>query len=136
QQPTQAVYLDYLTLFILAVYLIVSERRRGTTLGKRLVGLRVQSEGDGALGSGQAVKRTLVLFTPFYPFIAIIFMLIAFGPASVLICARLFMGLWAVIMVLGVAFLANFTLAVRRGNLPWHDRAAGTEVVRSGVAPR
>jgi hypothetical protein len=130
-RPIEAFYLDYLTIFILIIYLIVLEWRLGTTLGKDTLYMRVRPLGDGPMTAAAAIKRTLVYFIPMYPVMLAAVPAIALGPARVLALLPYFLFAYFVGVVLTVAFALNFILAVRRGNLPWHDRWAGTEVIRT-----
>jgi uncharacterized RDD family membrane protein YckC len=61
-EPVTPVILDwtYPLVFILAMAL--GEGLAGTTLGKRLVGLRVAARGGGRLGVGRALIRNLVIY--------------------------------------------------------------------------
>jgi uncharacterized RDD family membrane protein YckC len=59
-RPMRAFYVDSLIPFVLAAYLLLFEWRFGATLGKRLVGIRVQSLGGGPMDVVQAGKRTLI----------------------------------------------------------------------------
>lgn len=127
----RAFYLDYLTIIVLAAYLIVAEWRFGTTAGKTTVGLRVRSLAGAPMTLSQAAIRTFVRLVPFVPFV--IFMLVAAARDPAQGAAFLLSNLVTVSLVsLGLVLiqLLNFILAVRRQNLPWHDRWAGTEVVR------
>jgi hypothetical protein len=129
-RPSEAFYLDYLWIFILACYRIVSEWKLGTTLGKHLLRMRVQPVGGGPMTATGALTRTLVCFIPMYPFALLMVLLIALGPTGLFAMGHYFFAVVFVGLVLTVVFLLNFILAVRRARLPWHDRWAGTEVVR------
>jgi uncharacterized RDD family membrane protein YckC len=48
--------------FGFAIYTIVSERRSGQTMGKRIMGLRAVRESGARIGLGQAVVRQLPMF--------------------------------------------------------------------------
>jgi uncharacterized RDD family membrane protein YckC len=127
----KAFYLDLVTLIVLAAYLLIAEWRFGTTAGKTSLGLRVRSLGGGPITLSQAAIRTSIRLAPFVPFE--IFMLVAAARdpaqgAAFLLSNLLIVSL--VTLVLMLTFLLNFILAVRRKSLPWHDRWAGTEVVR------
>jgi uncharacterized RDD family membrane protein YckC len=58
--PVRAFYLDDLIPLVLAGYLLLLEWRLGTTLGKRIVGIRVHSLGGGPMDLVQAGKRVLM----------------------------------------------------------------------------
>jgi len=134
RQTTDAIKLDNFWIFLLAAYLLLAEWRLGTTLGKKLLGLRVRSVGGGPLTLGQTAKRLLIQFIPFS-----MIMLTLFGnemSALLLEHTVVFIALAVAWIVLCVVFLVNFIRAVRAGDLPWHDRWAQTEVVGSPrVAP-
>ena len=130
-RPTTVFYLDYLWIFIFALYRIVSEWKLGTTLGKRILHMRVQPLGGGPMTAARAVKRTLMCFIPMYPFVLLLVLLIVRGPAGLLALGPYFFAIPIVGVVLVVVFLLNFFLALRHADLPWHDRWAGTEVVRT-----
>src|SRR5262249_11814944 len=68
RQTTDAIKLENFWIFLLFAYLLLAEWRFGTTLGKKLLGVRVRSVGGGVLTLGQTVKRLLVLFIPFSMF--------------------------------------------------------------------
>lgn len=124
-------YLDYLTLIVLAAYLLVAEWRFGTTAGKTTVSLRVRSLDGAPITLSQAAIRTLVRLAPFAP--VVIFMLVAAVRDPAQGAAFLLSNLATISLVslaLILILLLNFILTVRRRDLPWHDRWAGTEVVR------
>jgi len=116
---TNPFYLDSLAGLLLIAYLFTQEWRHGASAGKRALGLRVQSLSGQPPDLMQVSKR-----------------LLRFAPAPVLYLGQLsgdvalFWYFWSVSLVLALVFLANFIIATRRGDLPWHDRWAGTEVVR------
>jgi uncharacterized RDD family membrane protein YckC len=130
-RPTQAFYLDYLWVFVLAIYRIVLEWRFGATLGKRLLHMRVRPLGGGPMTAAAAIKRTLVCFIPLYPFMLAALPLMILSPTRILALLNHFLVALAVGAVLFIVFGLNFILALRRGDLPWHDRWARTEVVRT-----
>jgi uncharacterized RDD family membrane protein YckC len=126
-QPMRAFYLDYLGIVLLPAYLLLSEWRFSRTFGKDLLGVRVRSLNGGALTIVQAVKRLLVRSIPLLIMAPALFLPHLMHPTG------LFPGILALYGVGGVAavvLLVNFIIAVRRGDLPWHDRWAKTEVVR------
>ncbi len=129
---TRAIYLDYLTIFFIAIYLVVLEWGFGRTLGKRLLGLRACSLGGSSIKLSQAAIRTLVRLIPSTWIIVVILIFLVLDPARPM---STLMSNMVIIygsgFVLSLVFLLNFILAVRRKNLPWHDRLAGTEVVRA-----
>jgi RDD family len=130
-QPTQAFYLDTLSIFIFMLYLIVSEWGLGTTLGKDTLYMQVQPLGGGPMTAAAAVKRTLVLFIPIYPVMLAAAPVLALGRASMPVLMPYLVVAFFAFLVLAVAIGLNFILAVRRGDLPWHDRWARTEVIRT-----
>lgn len=135
-RPTQAFYLDYLSIFILVIYRIVLEWRFGATLGKDTLYMRVQPVGGGAMTAAAAVKRTLMCFIPVYPFMLAAVPLMALSPTNIVAPLNYFYVFLFVGVALTVVFGLNFILAVRRANLPWHDRWAGTEVIRTKFTAR
>lgn len=118
--PTRPFYLDSMWVLIFAIYVIALEWRTGRTLGKDLMDVRVQSQSGASPGFAPVVKRFLVRFIGLVVLQCL--SLIATSPTVSL--AILFAGLLAF-----VAVSIDFVLAVRRGDLPWHDRFAGSEVV-------
>jgi len=129
RQTTDAIKLDQFWIFLLFAYLLLAEWRLGTTLGKKLVGVRVRPVGGGALTFVQTMKRLLVLFIPFS-----MFALTLFGTemsALLLEHTVVFIALCVAWVVLCLVFLVNFIRAVRADDLPWHDRWGQTEVVGS-----
>jgi uncharacterized RDD family membrane protein YckC len=130
-QPMRAIYLDEILLFVLMVYLAVAEWWFGTTFGKRLVGLRVEIRDGQPLRFASACKR-LLRFAPAVPLAAAAIVMTAVGPAAAHSTALWVGGLalYVVAAALCLAFVANFAKAVPDKDLPWHDRWAGTRVVR------
>lgn len=122
-RPTRAFYLDYLGGLLFAAYVLLSEWRTGRTLGKDLMDIRVQSLAGGPPSLVQVIKRFCIRFL----ILLEIPSWISMTGVSVSATAEL---IWfGVGLLLSVAVLANFILAVRRNALPWHDRFAGTEVI-------
>jgi uncharacterized RDD family membrane protein YckC len=129
-RPVRAFYLDHLLILLLAAYLGVAEWLFGTTLGKRLVGIRVQSQGGGRLRFGSACRRLL----RFMPALLLAPAVVVATPASLESIAWsteywVVLSVYVFSAVLWVAVLANFIMAVINDDLPWHDRWARTEVV-------
>ena len=127
-RPVDVVRLDDYYVYVLAVYLLLAEWLLGATLGKKLLGVWVKPLTGAGLKFDQVARRVLVRMIPFAPMgmpsvTAKIAMLLVENTA--LFAAAL--GAWVLIFVV---FLVNFVRAVRVGQLPWHDRAAGTEVVK------
>jgi uncharacterized RDD family membrane protein YckC len=124
-QPTSTFYVDDFWGVFLASYLLLSEWRFGTTFGKRVVGIRIQSIGGGALNFAQAAKRILVRLIPLGPLVvAAPVKAIGFSPG--LIGILIFMILFGAPLIVA---LLNFFRTVGRGDLPWHDRWARTEAI-------
>jgi uncharacterized RDD family membrane protein YckC len=124
-------YLDYLTLIVLAAYLLIAEWRFGTTAGKTTVSLRVRSLDGTPITLSQAAIRTFVRLLPFAPIVVVMWLAAVRDPAqgaAFLLSNLLITSL--VSLALMLILLLNFILTVRRRDLPWHDRWAGTEVVR------
>ncbi len=129
-RPVWAFYLDYLVIFLLAGYLLLLEWRFGSTLGKNLLDLRVQSLGGGSLSFAQAAKRTFVRLLPVLILTPVLIPAMWLDADGLLALLNYFLPASAIAAAVGLILLVNFIVTVRRGNLPWHDRWAGTEVVR------
>jgi len=128
--PSSALYLDYLLLFVLAGYLVLLEWKQGSTVGKALFGLRVRSLSGAPLSLAQAVKRTTVRFIPMLPIMLICLFMAVMRPDVLFASAQYFPGGFFCAYAAGGIISWNFGTAMHRGRLPWHDRWAGTEVVR------
>jgi uncharacterized RDD family membrane protein YckC len=128
--PIAAFYLDYMFVIILAAYLVVFEWRRGATVGQDLLGMHVQSLGGGPLTFTQAAKRLIMRYVPFAPFIVANYLAMMVDTARLFELLVYFSGAGAISVLLSIVFLLNFIFSVRRGQLPWHDRWATSEVVR------
>jgi hypothetical protein len=131
-------YLDYLTYILLIVYVLLTEWRFGATLGKELLKLRVRSLSapDGRLTFAQAAKR-LLIFAWILPIAAglSIGWILALSLQDLLWLLIWFLAISAVI---GLGIAANFVIAIRRGQRPWHDRWANTAVIlgrEQNIAP-
>jgi uncharacterized RDD family membrane protein YckC len=127
--PVEVFQLDDLWIYVLAVYLLLAEWRFGATLGKKLLGVWVRPLAGGALTLDRTARRVLVRLVPFAP--------LALSSTNAKIAGLMLESMVLFLAVLGawllvwLVFLVNFVHAVRAGNLPWHDRAARTEAVRS-----
>lgn len=114
-----------------ALYLLLLEWRFGVTLGKRAFAIRVQAPGGGPISFKQALKRVAIRLIPLISLVAIALMLMPPAP--------LWSGYFLAIGLVGVAAiivsLVNLFITADRGNRPWHDRWAGTEVVETGPPP-
>jgi uncharacterized RDD family membrane protein YckC len=121
-----ALYIDYVLPILLAAYLIVLEWRFGTTVGKRMLGLRVRSAGGGKVRLSQAVRRSVVRVLPILPFYLLIFAAFVF-PSTQIFSWLLIVG--GITLVLSAALAVNFIVRVRKADVPWHDEWAGTEVI-------
>jgi uncharacterized RDD family membrane protein YckC len=128
-RPVDVVHLDAYWVHVLAVYLLLAEWLFGATLGKALLGVRVKPLAGVALKFDQVARRVLVRMIPFAP----VAMPSVGAKMSALLLENvpLFLAVVGVWVLVSVVFLVNFVRAVRAGNLPWHDRAARTEAVRS-----
>ena len=129
-----AFYLDNFWFVLFAAYLVILEWRVGYTLGKDLMGIRVRSLSSDSISLAQAAKRFVVRFLP------VVCLTIVFSFSSLawaIVSSTLGMLANGLIVTgLGLAILINFIFAVRRDQLPWHDRFAGTEVVpTTSVSP-
>jgi uncharacterized RDD family membrane protein YckC len=139
---TNAFYLDSLTGFVLAAYLLLLEWRFGATVGKRLFGLRVRSLEGGPISFAQASKRIGMRMVPFLLEMGAVVYEMAVGPIAAFDRPLTdymdvpYIELAGADKLLMIAFLVNFIRAIHRNALPWHDRWAGTEVVwaTSGTA--
>jgi uncharacterized RDD family membrane protein YckC len=138
-QITNPFYLDHLFLFAFAAYIFLFERQYDATVGKRILGLRVRSLDGAALQSIQAGKRTVMRMIPLLPLVAISLYLMVVDPmkAAILFFDPPMTNFWVttvvgglLITVLMLTFAVNFMVTARRRTPPWHDRWAGTEVVR------
>ena len=131
-RPMRAFYLDHLLILLLAAYLGVAEWLFGTTLGKRVVGVRVQTQDGGALRVGNACRR-LFRFVPALPLAVAVGMAPPASLEGMALSATFWVVLFLYVMstILWVAVLANFVMAVINDDLPWHDRWARTEVVKT-----
>jgi uncharacterized RDD family membrane protein YckC len=132
---TNAFYLDAWLVFFVVAYLLLSEWRFGTTIGKRILGIRVRTLGDAPMDFGQASKRVLMRMVPFLPYMASVIYATVVGPAK--LASLLFeqpMIAYAIALagvgLLMVAFAGNFIVATSRRELPWHDWWARTEAIR------
>ena len=126
--PVQAFYLDNLSLFLFAAYLLLLEWRFGRTLGKDLMKVRVCSLGGGAITLVQSARRSLVRALP-----VLVAILVGVPRLLGLPFASSTGYLWtggALILGVGLAQTINFILTTRKRTLPWHDRFAGTEAIR------
>jgi uncharacterized RDD family membrane protein YckC len=122
---TSPFYLDRIELLFLLAYWLAWETKSGASAGKKLLGQRVRSLEGGNPSLLQSAKRLLriVLLAPFMSgSIEIHVPSFAYVPSLIIGLA------W---FVAAVAFLVNFIRATGRGDLPWHDRWASTEVVHA-----
>jgi uncharacterized RDD family membrane protein YckC len=125
-------YIDFMIYVLLVVYVLVLEWRFGRTIGKRLVGIRVQSLGGGAMTFEQAVKRSVIRFLP-WPLFMVPFVLPLFTSYDAFFSFMTSTNAQAIMLIFIVAvlvFVGNFVKATRRRELPWDDRWARTEVVQ------
>lgn len=122
--PKWAGYLDLLGIFLLLAYILLLEWWFGRTLGKSLLGVRVQALSGGSITFVQAAKRLLIRSLP-----VLVWILLFTLPVP---RAYMVAHLWGALLFCGAVALAlavNFVITTRRRDLPWHDRWAGTEVV-------
>ena len=113
-------YLDYWLLVLLVAAIFVQEWKEGETLGKHALGLRVQSLGAGAPNGRQMAMR-LLRFAYVIPMEAAYL-------ADTITAMIVLLALGGLLMI---ATVIEFVLALRRGRLPFYDRIANTEVVRT-----
>jgi uncharacterized RDD family membrane protein YckC len=129
-RPQRAFYLDHLGILLFAGYLLLLEWRFGATLGKELLDMHVQSLGGGRLSFSQAAKRLLVRFLPVLILMPWVVAQLGGDAEQLFSLMSYFSVLVALAVAVALAQLINFIVTVRFGNRPWHDRWAGTEVVR------
>jgi uncharacterized RDD family membrane protein YckC len=129
-RPTSAFALDNFAIFLLVGYLLLFEWRFGSTLGKDLAGVRVQSLAGGPLAFSQAARRTLVKMLPVLILTPVLIAAMWLDPGSLLPLMRYFFVSIALTAAVGIVLLINFIVSVRVGGLAWHDRWAETEVLR------
>lgn len=127
--PTDPFYLDEYSIALFALYFIVFEWLFGRTLGKRLLGMRVQSLGGERVWLVQAIKRSVMRFG-WLALVPIGSKLLESSPDQLV---AILVGLAVVNLIAIVAILFNAMRAMGDGELPWHDRWAATEVVRTGA---
>lgn len=137
-RPVQVFYLDDLILVVLGIYLLVFEWRLGASLGKLVVGIRVQSQSGAPLTVFQASRRILP---------KLILLLVVFGATGSDLRRSLTANHWINLALVTsystadfgqmpeavkfVAFLCVIGLVVAgaRRKQPLHDQWAATEVV-------
>lgn len=136
-QPANPIYLDDLTPFLLAAYLVLLEWHYGATAGKWLLALFVRSLRGGHPSPTQAAQRTTVKLLALLPIpVSTALKSVADAPwrfSLDLTISRI--GTFDSLIVHGLQLLSillilyGLVAALRRWPLP-HDRLAGTEVVR------
>src|SRR5205823_12581137 len=101
----------------------------GLTAGRRALGLHVRSTNGQPLEFVQAAKRLLrlIAIVPFVPLLILTMAGAQFAPLN--------LAMLALSVVLLIISISNLFVAIRRGAQPWHDRWAGTEVVRVALTP-
>jgi uncharacterized RDD family membrane protein YckC len=129
---TNAFYLDNWLVFLLAAYLLLCERLFGTTIGKRILGIRVRTLSGAPMDFRQAGKRVLMRMIPFLPLLPFEIYATVVGQPHAAISLLEQPIIVDVIILIGVgllmiAFSGNFIDATSRRKLPWHDRWAQTE---------
>lgn len=127
--PTEPFYLDEYALVLFVLYFIVLEWMFGGTLGKRILGMRVQSLGGERAGLVQAIKRSVMRFG-WLILVPIGTRLLETSPDRLV---EILIGLAAVNLIAVAAILMDAVRAMRKGALAWHDRWAATEVVRTAA---
>lgn len=139
--PLGAFYLDHVVPVLLFIYLALAEWRAASTLGKRLLGLRVRStraHTDPALS--QALLRNAIIVAAL---LAVPGSTVA-TRADETVRVSLQLGLtplglpevWQSVAALaGLAFLVHAFISTKRGTLPLHDWLAGTQIDRSEALP-
>ena len=130
-RPVRAFYLDSLTPLVLAVYLLLLERRYRATLGKRVLGIEVLTLDGGPIDFWQAGKRSLLRAL----------VVLCSGETQVglrMTTAYVLpdLGVWSqMINLLALIYLIAFAIATLGRALPPHDRWAGTQVVLTREMP-
>jgi uncharacterized RDD family membrane protein YckC len=119
----QATYLNAVTIPFLLLYLFFTELRFGGSFGKLLMELRVRSLGGQPLAFGQASWRVAARAAPLIAGFVMMLLPVTLGAAY-------FLAAVAVVLAGSIAILVNVFIATRKGELLWHDRVTGTEVVR------
>jgi uncharacterized RDD family membrane protein YckC len=120
----RAFYVDSLLWFLLPLYMLFLEWRAGRTLGKDFMDISVRSLTGAPLSLGQAARRLVVRFLA-------TLLLAAVGWLGFAMTAPTIYWLsFAAAAAATLAITINFAIMTRRRDLPWHDRFAGTEVVR------
>jgi uncharacterized RDD family membrane protein YckC len=124
-RPVRTFYIDSLTPLVLAVYLLLLERRYGATPGKWILGIEVVTLDGEPIDFWQAGKR------------AVIRALVVLCSGETQVGLRMTtayvlsdLGLWSQIINLSaLLYLIAFAIATSGGALSLHDRWAGTQVV-------
>ena len=114
-------YLDYVLMVLLAGVIFLQEWKLSTTLGKRMMGLRVRSAGGGAPDARQTATR-LLRFAYAVPIEAAY---VVDGSITPIVVLLTFGGLLMIVTVI------EFVVALRHDRPPFYDRIADTEVVRA-----
>lgn len=127
--PADPIYLDEYALLAFAAYFILLEWMFGGTLGKRALGMRVQSLGGDRASLVQIVKRSAIRFG-WLVLIPIGSKLLITYPDHLL---EVVAGMAVLNLLVVAAIGINALRAMRKGELAWHDRWAATEVVRTGA---
>lgn len=124
-EPVAPVILDWIYPLAFILAMALGEGLVGTTLGKRLVGLRVSAAGGGRLGVGRALMRNLVIYGPW-----------AIVLTTPLIAALLGVqlsrvGYIAAVALFGALGWAPLFMLAQASPRALYDRWTGAEVVRS-----
>jgi uncharacterized RDD family membrane protein YckC len=141
-RPVQAFYLDDVILVVLGAYLIILQWRFGTTLGKRIVGIRVQSLSGAPLTIFQAATRNSPTLIMLLAAVATEGSSSPILPETYLINVKLVTshgiadsGLWwDGLKLIAFLYFISLVVAEARRRQPLHDQWAATEVVYSTTA--
>lgn len=124
--PMRPVILDWVYPLAFILMMALCEGLFGTTLGKRLLGLKVTDEsGQRPAGVGRALVRNLVI----YGGVALVLVTPLVLAVTGLRLAPL--AYYAAVGVFGVLVLAPFAMLAEATARPLYDRWAGADVVRT-----
>ena len=126
-RPADPIEIDSYSFVLYGLYFILLEWLLGGTLAQRLLGMRVRSLGGRPASLVQVVKR----FVPRFAWLLLVPAgqhLLQSYPDHMVAILQTFVGLNLAILA---ALVINAVRAMRKGELAWHDRWAGTEVVRT-----
>jgi uncharacterized RDD family membrane protein YckC len=135
--PIQGTSLDWLAFVLVTIYLIALETRRGNTIGKQALGIRVidvQSQEQIGIPLRKAVIRYALMWAFMVPTLTVLvgYKLLSNGGPEGMMEGSFF--IWFVgAGVLGVAWLLWSIIQTARKRDPVYDRIAGTAAVRAAT---